>query len=187
MTDRDLNESYSGMTRDPASGYSRSKARTRDPSYTRLALTRESNESSTRGSGKYSQVIRITNESRILARHLAYTHLPHSPFMPGEHPRAIARGHSAMHDTGTEGGGGGGGDVVEKVVSSTAAAGPAYSQSPYPHHRLPDIRQSSRGDNCRSRPVVEGGGGGRRQNEPSDRTLTRTLGSQPDQPDRRNS
>ncbi|KAF8987906.1 hypothetical protein BDZ89DRAFT_1055451, partial [Hymenopellis radicata] len=85
------------------------KVHTRDPPFTRLALTRESNESSTRDSGKYSEVIRITNESRILARRITYTHPTQRPFMPDEHPRAIARGHSAVHEAGTEGGGGGGG------------------------------------------------------------------------------
>ncbi|KAF9006309.1 hypothetical protein BDZ89DRAFT_1120237 [Hymenopellis radicata] len=110
MPGRDLNESYSGMTRDPSSGYSRSKARTRDPPFTRLVFTRESNESSTRDSGEYSLAIRIANESKILARHIACIHLTQSPFMPDEHPRAIARGHSAVHEAGTEGGGGDGGD-----------------------------------------------------------------------------
>ncbi|KAF9017326.1 hypothetical protein BDZ89DRAFT_1045193 [Hymenopellis radicata] len=42
----DLNKSYSGMTRDPSSEYSRSEAPTRDPSLTRLALIRESDGSS---------------------------------------------------------------------------------------------------------------------------------------------
>ncbi|KAF9027817.1 hypothetical protein BDZ89DRAFT_1256575 [Hymenopellis radicata] len=44
--DRDLNESYSGMTRDPSSEYSRSETPTRDPLLTRLALIRESDGSS---------------------------------------------------------------------------------------------------------------------------------------------
>ncbi|KAF9018679.1 hypothetical protein BDZ89DRAFT_1117045 [Hymenopellis radicata] len=148
----DLNESYSGMTRDPSSGYSRSKARTRDPPFTRLVFTRESNKSSTRDSGEYSLAIRIANESKILARHIACIHLTQSPFMPDEHPRAIARGHSAVHEAGTEGGGGDGGDggsdtssqyrppssAVQSSLSSsaavaeTAAAGSAWCQAKDP-------------------------------------------------------
>ncbi|KAF8995526.1 hypothetical protein BDZ89DRAFT_1052890 [Hymenopellis radicata] len=59
---RDLNESDPGLTRDPSGEYSRPEEATRDPCLTRPALTRESNESSTRDSGEYSQAIRITDD-----------------------------------------------------------------------------------------------------------------------------
>ncbi|KAF9005736.1 hypothetical protein BDZ89DRAFT_1120404 [Hymenopellis radicata] len=175
-----------GLTRDPSGKYSRPNEPTCDPQMTRPALTRESNKSSTRNSGKYSEVIRITNESRILAHHITYTHLTQGPFMPGEHPQAIAQGHSAVHEAGTEGG-----EVVDVVVevmegvmvvvvvvvvvvvsslslssssaavAKTAAAGPAQSRDPDPPpgmqprwnqtpQRLPDNRQSGRGDNRRT-------------------------------------
>ncbi|KAF9017325.1 hypothetical protein BDZ89DRAFT_1045192 [Hymenopellis radicata] len=45
---RDLNESDPGLTRDPSGEYSRLEERTRNPYFTRPALTRESNESSQR-------------------------------------------------------------------------------------------------------------------------------------------
>ncbi|KAF9027224.1 hypothetical protein BDZ89DRAFT_1259250 [Hymenopellis radicata] len=97
----DLNESDPGLTRDPSGEYSRLEEPTRDPYFTRPALTCESNESSQR-------------EFRVNSR----IKTPPNPFMHDEHPRAMARGHSAVHDAGLrvgwwlegdrDGGGGGG-------------------------------------------------------------------------------